>query len=87
MRHNNGLKTSLPIFFFLENAKNLGRSDDAKRTKKRRWPNELDIQYNNGDGQNEFWNETGYYMGSRPSREIDACGKAVQEGAHNTAVK
>ena len=30
----NGLTTSL-----LENAKNLGRSDDAKRRKKRGWPN------------------------------------------------
>ena len=26
------------LFFFLENAKNLGRSDDAKRRKKRGWP-------------------------------------------------
>ena len=25
-------------FFFLENAKNLGRSDDAKQRKKRGWP-------------------------------------------------
>ena len=32
-----GLTTSLPFFFF-ENAKNLGRSDDAKRRKKRGWP-------------------------------------------------
>ena len=39
MRHKNGLKTSLTIFFFfLENAQNLGRSDDAKRRKKRGWP-------------------------------------------------
>ena len=30
----NGLTTSLLFFFFLENAKNLGRSDDAKRRKK-----------------------------------------------------
>ena len=30
----NGLTTSLFFFFFLENAKNLGRSDDAKRRKK-----------------------------------------------------
>ena len=37
----NGLTTSLPFFFF-ENAKNLGRSDDAKRRKKKRgWPNEF----------------------------------------------
>ena len=34
----NGLTTSL-LFFFFENAKNLGRSDDAKRRKKRGWPN------------------------------------------------
>ena len=33
MRHKNGLKTSLPNFFCLENARNLGRSDDAKRRK------------------------------------------------------
>ena len=26
-------------YFFFENAKNLGRSDDAKRRKKRGWPN------------------------------------------------
>ena len=35
----NGLTTSLLVFFFFENAKNLGRSDDAKRRKKRGWPN------------------------------------------------
>ena len=40
MRHKNGLKTSL-TFFFLENAQNLGRSDDAKRRKKWGWPNHL----------------------------------------------
>ena len=34
----NGLTTSLLGFFFLENAKNLGRSDDAKRRKKPVWP-------------------------------------------------
>ena len=34
----NGLTTSL-LFFFFENAKNLGRSDDSKRRKKRGWPN------------------------------------------------
>ena len=35
----NGSTTTL-LFFFLENAKNLGRSDDAKRRKKTRgWPN------------------------------------------------
>ena len=33
----NGLTTSL--FFFLENAKQLGQSDDAKQGKKRGWPN------------------------------------------------
>ena len=27
------------LFFCFENAKNLGRSDDAKRRKKRGWPN------------------------------------------------
>ena len=36
-RVKNGLTTSL--LFFFENAKNLGRSDDAKRRKKRGWPN------------------------------------------------
>ena len=35
----NGLNTSL--LFFFENAKNLDRSDDAKRRKKRGWPNGL----------------------------------------------
>ena len=40
VRHKNGLKTSLTIFFFL-NAQNLGRSDDAKRRKKRGWPKQL----------------------------------------------
>ena len=34
MRHENGLKTSLPPFFCVENAKNFGRSEDAKRRKK-----------------------------------------------------
>ena len=33
----NGVTTSL--LFFFENAKNLGRSDDGKRRKKRGWPN------------------------------------------------
>ena len=33
----NGITTSL-FFFFFENAKNLGRSDDGKRRKKRGWP-------------------------------------------------
>ena len=32
----NGVTTSL--LFFFENAKNLGRSDDGKRKKKRGWP-------------------------------------------------
>ena len=36
----NGLSTSyFFFFFFFEHAKNLGRSDDAKRRKKRGWPN------------------------------------------------
>ena len=34
----NGVTTSL-LFCFFENAKNLGRSDDGKRRKKRGWPN------------------------------------------------
>ena len=34
----NGLTKSLLLFFFFENAKNLGRSDDAKRRKKGGWP-------------------------------------------------
>ena len=29
------------VTFFFENAKNLGRSDDAKRRKKRGWPKQL----------------------------------------------
>ena len=29
--------------FFFENAKNLGRSDDAKRRKKRGWPNQSNL--------------------------------------------
>ena len=37
----NGLTTAL--LFFFENAKNLGRSDDAKRRKKRGWPNKQRI--------------------------------------------
>ena len=31
----NGLTTSLPFFYVFENAKNLGRSDDAKRGEKK----------------------------------------------------
>ena len=34
----NCLATSLLFSFFFENAKNLGRSDDAKRRKKKGWP-------------------------------------------------
>ena len=33
-----GLTASLLFFFLFENAKNLGRSDDAKRSKTRGWP-------------------------------------------------
>ena len=33
----NGLTTSLLFFFFFVNAKNLGRSNDAKRRKERGW--------------------------------------------------
>ena len=44
----NGLTTSLLFvlfcFFFL-NAKNLGRSDDAKRRKKRGWPKSQGEEY------------------------------------------
>ena len=40
----NGLTTSLLGFFFLENAKNLGRSDDAKRRKKEDGLNLLHLQ-------------------------------------------
>ena len=36
-REKNGLTRSL-LFFFFENAENLGRSDDTKLGKKRRWP-------------------------------------------------
>ena len=36
------MKNDLTTSFFLENAENLGRSDDAKRRKKRGWPNEID---------------------------------------------
>ena len=38
----NGLTASL-LFFCFENAKDLGRSDDAKRKKKRRWPYALTV--------------------------------------------
>ena len=34
----NGVIMSFLFFFFFENAKNLGRSDDGKRRKKRGWP-------------------------------------------------
>ena len=37
IRIRNGL-TALLRFYFSENAKNLGRSDDAKRRIKRGWP-------------------------------------------------
>ena len=39
----NGLTTSLPFFSCFENAKNLGRSDDAKRRKKRGWPYNISV--------------------------------------------
>ena len=32
------VKNGVTTFFFFENAKNLGRSDDGKRRKKRGWP-------------------------------------------------
>ena len=35
IRHANGLKRRYLFFFLFENAKNLGRSDDPERTKKR----------------------------------------------------
>ena len=35
----NGVTTWLLFFFF--NAKNLGRSDDGKRRKRRRWPDTI----------------------------------------------
>ena len=35
---------SLPFFFF-ENAKNLGRSDDAKQRKKNGWPKRHDKKH------------------------------------------
>ena len=37
-REKNGLTTVGRYFFFFENAENLGRSDDTKWRKKRRWP-------------------------------------------------
>ena len=37
----NGLTTSPRFLFFFENAKNLVRSDDATRGKKRGWPNRV----------------------------------------------
>ena len=37
----NGLTTLLLLFFFFWNVKNLGRWNDAKRNKKRGWPNVL----------------------------------------------
>ena len=53
VRHKNGFKTSLPIFilfifyFFLENAKNLGWLDDAKRRKKGGWPKSVSKKMHN----------------------------------------
>ena len=38
MQHKNGLKNLVTNFFFGENAKNLGRSDNAKRRKNGGWP-------------------------------------------------
>ena len=39
----NGLTTSLLSFVCFENAKNLGRSDDAKRRKKRGWSYNINV--------------------------------------------
>ena len=42
----NGLTTSTRyLFFFFENAKNLGRSDDAKQRKKNGWPKRHDKKH------------------------------------------
>ena len=40
-------------FFFFENAKNLGRSDDAKRRKKRGWPSNNECKVLSVLGQTE----------------------------------
>ena len=48
-----GLTTSLIFFFLFENAKNLGRSDDAKRRKKRGWPEPQSI---NRGGNHHMYN-------------------------------
>ena len=47
-----GLTTSLIFFFLFENAKNLGRSDDAKRSKKRGWPEPQSI--NRGENHHMY---------------------------------
>ena len=41
----NGLTTLTRYFFFFENAKNLGRSDDAKRRRKKGWPKRHDKKH------------------------------------------
>ena len=48
-----GLTTSLIFFFLFENAKNLGRSDDAKRSQKRGWPEPQSI---NRGGNHHMYN-------------------------------
>ena len=47
-----GLTASLLFFFLFENAKNLGRSDDAKRSKKRGWPEPQSI--NRGENHHMY---------------------------------
>ena len=41
------------FFFFFENAKNLGRSDEAKRSKKRGWPSNNECKVLSVLGQTE----------------------------------
>ena len=59
----NGLTTSL--LFFLENAKNLGRSDDAKRAKKE-------------DGLASFWLRTLTQVNFNHVNKIDAKYKVLR---------
>ena len=59
----NGLTTSLLVFFF-ENAKNLGRSDDANMKKKRGWPNVDKREEVSEAGQVRVENDAGVLSGS-----------------------
>ena len=52
-----GVTTSLLLFFFLENAKNLGRSDCGKRRKKRGWPKLESIKEETDGRTMQSWTE------------------------------